>query len=127
MFEKTEHLFDTVIMDDASIVSEVNCLQSFKKGCLRAILLGNAQLAANMFLLNPGEGDRSLFMRADPHVTLQSLERSSEESKSGRTSAKKQAVPTKKIIFVNVTESAEQKKKDSFSNAIEAEALIDFL
>ena len=40
--EKTHHIFDTVIVDDASLINEADCLAALRHGAVRLILLGNS-------------------------------------------------------------------------------------
>jgi superfamily I DNA and/or RNA helicase len=37
-------MYDTVIIDDASMVSEADTVTALKHGCQRAVLLGNQML-----------------------------------------------------------------------------------
>lgn len=57
----TKH--DTVIVDDASLINEIDILQALKRGAIRLILLGNIKIQSNMFMLNPKNGDRTLYNR----------------------------------------------------------------
>ena len=42
--ERSQHVYDTVIIDDASMVSEADVVTSLKHGCTRAIMVGNPAL-----------------------------------------------------------------------------------
>ncbi len=59
--EKSQILYDTVIIDDASMISEADTVSALKHGCLRAVLLGNQMLTQGLFLLNPSSAHRTLF------------------------------------------------------------------
>lgn len=47
VFERSNCKFDTVIIDDASLVSESDALQTLKYGALRLYLFGNSQIEQN--------------------------------------------------------------------------------
>jgi hypothetical protein len=53
---------DTVIVDDASLLNEIDVLQAMKNGGLRLLLLGNKDIEQGMFLLN-AKNDKTLFQR----------------------------------------------------------------
>lgn len=40
--DRTAEKFDTVIVDDANLVNETDCLSALRHGCQRAILIGNS-------------------------------------------------------------------------------------
>jgi superfamily I DNA and/or RNA helicase len=40
--DRTASRFDTVIIDDANLVNETDCLAALRHGCERAILIGNS-------------------------------------------------------------------------------------
>lgn len=62
--------FDTVIIDDASLMPESDILQTLKHGARRLVLLGNCNIEQNMFLLNP-KSDRTLFQRVLSTIGLE--------------------------------------------------------
>ena len=72
--EKSMLNFDTVIIDDASMVSETECLAALRHGALRAILIGNPVLEQSMFLLNPSLGNRTLFSRSLNTIEIKAAE-----------------------------------------------------
>ena len=49
--EKSPHIFDTVIIDDASLINEADCLAALRHGAVRMILFGNSAIDQSMFLL----------------------------------------------------------------------------
>ena len=52
--ELREHQFDTVIVDDASIIPETYLVQAaLRFGCQRLILLGNENLHPDIFSIQP--------------------------------------------------------------------------
>ncbi len=50
--ERSNLIYDTVIIDDANMVSEADTITALKHGCQRAIFLGNQMLEQSMFLIN---------------------------------------------------------------------------
>lgn len=61
-----EHLFDTVIVDDASLVSEADLIwAALRYGCQRLILLGNDKLTPDTFSIGKeATVDNTLWTRA---------------------------------------------------------------
>ena len=49
MIERTSIKFDTLIVDDSSIINEIDILQALKHGPIRLVLIGNSHLESNMF------------------------------------------------------------------------------
>lgn len=69
--DRTKEVFDTVIIDDAHLVNEADCLAALRHGAERAVLIGNPDFDQSFFLLNPPHGNRTLFTRVSPIVTLE--------------------------------------------------------
>ena len=61
--ERSLHTFDTVIIDDASLVNEADCLAALRHGASRLIMLGNSILDQSMFLLRTQAANKSLYNR----------------------------------------------------------------
>ena len=61
--ERSLHEFDTVIIDDANMISEADTITSLRHGCLRAIMLGNPKFDQSLFLINPTNAHRTLYSR----------------------------------------------------------------
>ena len=59
--EKTPYVFDTVIIDDASLINEADCLAALRHGAVRLILLGNSAIDQSMFLLKKQPINKTLF------------------------------------------------------------------
>ena len=68
--DRTQVVFDTVIIDDANLVNETDCLSALRHGCIRAILFGNPDLDHSMFLLNPASSNRTLLYRTKPTLSI---------------------------------------------------------
>ena len=68
--DRTAEVFDTVIIDDANLVNETDCLAALKHGCERAILIGSEDFDQSLFLLNPPSSNRTLFFRTSPTISL---------------------------------------------------------
>ena len=50
--EKCPHQFDTVLVDDASMISESDVISSLRKEAKRLVLYFNSEMKTNMFLIN---------------------------------------------------------------------------
>jgi hypothetical protein len=110
--DRTASIFDTVIIDDANLVNETDCLAGLKHGAERAILLGNSDFDQTLFLINPPSGNRTLFNRIKPVCTLT-------KPVPSPTKSKKKVKALSKI-FIDVSFSKEMVKKDSYENNDEA-------
>jgi len=60
VFEKIKSKFDTVIIDDANLITESDVLQTLKYGAQRLVLFGNSLIQQTMFQLSP-RPDRTLY------------------------------------------------------------------
>lgn len=112
--EKSLHEFDTVIIDDASMVSEADTITSLRHGCQRAILMGNPQVHQANFLINPTNAQRTLYSRIRTFIDLEPFSKKSINSNI-------------KFTFIDLEDSKEEPKKESFTNLVEAEAIADLL
>ena len=61
--ERSVHSFDTVLIDDAGMISEADVITSLRHGAERAILMSNPDLDTAMFLINQGQAPRALCAR----------------------------------------------------------------
>jgi len=62
IFEVKKLTFDTVIIDDANLVKEIDALSALKHGCKRLIMVGNLDLPLSLFHLS-GTKEPLLFER----------------------------------------------------------------
>jgi hypothetical protein len=53
--EKTLYQFDTVLIDDASMISEADIISSLRRDTKRAILFSNPEMSPGMFLINTAQ------------------------------------------------------------------------
>ena len=131
--EKCLHSFDTVIIDDANLVNEADCLSALRHGAIRLIILGNPAIDQSMFLLRSTSTNKTLFNRIhkDNFLVMAAPEnRSTAASPTKGKSKKHQAAPPKpkiEYVFVDSSQSRETLKKDSFENLQEANAVVDYL
>eukprot|EP00347_Sterkiella_histriomuscorum_P019777 403340332 len=152
LVEKTQSKHDTIIIDDASVIPEVDVLQTLKRGAVRLILLGNPKIQPNMFMLNPKSGDRTLFSRmiraldngqvSKPYVILptfvqepnqmiiQQTPKGSAKAKKGKKPEVEQIQAKSKdveIHFIDLSNAQEKDQKESFINDDEAQSIADYL
>lgn len=81
--ERSPFVYDTVVIDDASMVTEADTLTALKHGCQRAILIGNPDLTQSMFLISDSVHPKTLFARCAPSFVLPGL------APAGKSPAKK--------------------------------------
>jgi hypothetical protein len=62
LFERSGLKFDTVIIDDASLMTESDVLQALRFGAVRLIMFGNHKIHHSMFMLT-ARPDRTLYQR----------------------------------------------------------------
>ena len=129
--EKCPHKFDTLIVDDASLVTESDCLAAMRHGAIRLILLGNRLMEPQMFLLKTTTSNKTLYHRI-PDSQLLVIEPPAPEAASPSKAKGKKAKPVVQkpkidYIFVDVAEGKEAAKKESYENYGEANAVVDYL
>ena len=93
------------------MISEADVVSALKHGCERAILLGNQMLTQGLFLLNPTSAHRALFQRVGSFIDV----------------SQKQTKTKPKFTFVDLSDSQQEQKKESFTNEAEARAVWDLL
>ena len=143
--------FDTVLVDDANLVDEIELIQAaLRFGCRRLLLFGNSRLNQKDFsLANSSEtsadhvaliNSRTLFARTlqSKHANKVLLpprgfepgEVEAPKKKSRKSPAKKPQAEEMKtspdILFVNVKGAKVIDKKESFTNEVEADAVLDY-
>ncbi|CDW81163.1 UNKNOWN [Stylonychia lemnae] len=149
MIERTITKQDTVIVDDASIINEMDILQALKRGAIRLILIGNHKLQSNMFQLNAKSGDRTLYQRIfqgmqnlnlqntiqtlpkfEKQVQLVQAVKTQPKAKKGKKAEETVRVQQGKEIeieFIDLTNGEEKDQKESYINEDEAQSIADYL
>ncbi|TNV82488.1 hypothetical protein FGO68_gene10529 [Halteria grandinella] len=142
LFDRSGVKFDTVLIDDASLITESDVLQTLKYGAHRLILLGNTKIEHNMFMLTV-RPDRTLYQRVLKaaagvvyRLTTQHAVKGEEEvkvaAKGKRSSSKKAGAGAAKVatglevVFVDFTMGEEKEQKESFLNDEEAMSVMDY-
>ena len=153
VFDRSTAKFDTVILDDASVMSESDVLQTLKHGALRLVILGNSQIEQQQFQLH-ARPDRTLFKRlirnltAEPsfietlntsytsrHLVTEVVPAVAGKASNRRSASKKKEeaiAPIRnpeglEIHFIDMHSSEEKQQKDSFINEEEAQQVIDYI
>lgn len=113
------HLFDTVIVDDASLVAEFELIQAaLRYGCHRLILLGNNQLVPQVFSINEDSAPiKTLWERA-----LKSL--SKVKSVQRIKTLHEKVEP--EVVFLPGASDEVRRKKGSYQNPGEARQLLEY-
>lgn len=135
--------FDTVIVDDANLIHEIEIVQgALRFGCQRLLLLGNKSLVPECFSLSnvsePPLLNKTLFHRVlnttksrchflrkpqEEEVKVMSKKPSSRKRASSAKKAEEPPAPTLNITFINVSDSKPVGKKESYINEPEAKAI----
>ena len=102
-----------------------------RHGSIRLILLGNEVMEPQMFLLKTTTTNKTLYSRIPASKLLVMQAPPPEVQSPTKTKGKKAKVTAQKpkidCVFVDVSDSKEVAKKDSYENYEEANAIVDYL
>ena len=102
-----------------------------RHGSIRLILLGNEVMEPQMFLLKTTTTNKTLYSRVPASKLLVMQAPPPEVQSPTKTKGKKAKVTAQKpkidCVFVDVSDSKEVAKKDSYENYEEANAIVDYL